>query len=388
MSAIIELVSKDAVLAPMLAVVTPTLQFGGIAGNFAAGVSRTVYVNGMVVEDQNRMRDWNDYDQRIFMRHLPLSGTPAESAVIGTGVARVLQMCGALKVPDCSAAAARRDEPRAMRCRTTSRHCRQCLRPAPLPCRPRAGTRVEILATSPRGAPNVAAVDVVQAEFQGIKELDDVYVALAPRAGAAAGLRRRCAAGDRHRLAVAAHRPDACSTAAAEGAAADQPRGEQLAVIDYETLNPFYGQTLGMFAAIFGFISVLIGAIVLFTVTNTMSMAVVERTAEIGTLRAIGLQARRYPRHVPVRGPDAWDVLAPCSESWRHLALPGLSTSSVCTGRRRAGSSRCRCRCAWSGENGMLLAHAVGLVIVGAVSALLPAARAARMNIVDALRHV
>jgi putative ABC transport system permease protein len=40
------------------------------------------------------------------------------------------------------------------------------------------------------------------------------------------------------------------------------------------------------------------------------------------------------------------------------------------------------------GENGMLMAYAVGLVIVGAISALLPAARAARMNIVDALRHV
>ena len=128
---IIDAVRKDAVLAPMLAVVTPTLQFGGIAGNFAAGVSRTVYVNGMVVEDQNRMRDWNDYEQRIFMRHMSLSGTPPDSAVIGTGVARVLQLCAALKVPDCAAAARRDEAARARRCRTTSRRCRQRRRKAP-----------------------------------------------------------------------------------------------------------------------------------------------------------------------------------------------------------------------------------------------------------------
>ena len=47
-----------------------------------------------------------------------------------------------------------------------------------------------------------------------------------------------------------------------------------------------------MFAAIFGFMSVLIGAVVLFTISNTMSMTVVERTVEIGTLRAIGLRRR------------------------------------------------------------------------------------------------
>ena len=36
----------------------------------------------------------------------------------------------------------------------------------------------------------------------------------------------------------------------------------------------------------------------------------------------------------------------------------------------------------------MMLASAIGLVVVAALSALLPAARASRMNIVDALRHV
>ena len=64
------------------------MQFGGIAGNFSAGVSRTIYGVGMVVEDQNRMREWNDYDVRVLRtmkKDLPLSGTASDAAVIGTG---------------------------------------------------------------------------------------------------------------------------------------------------------------------------------------------------------------------------------------------------------------------------------------------------------------
>ena len=97
---ILELVKHDSVLAPMLEVATPMLQFGGIAGNFAAGVSRTVYASGTVVEDQKRMRDWNDYGLRVLSKRLSLAGTPPDAAVIGTGVARVLQLCSALRVPD------------------------------------------------------------------------------------------------------------------------------------------------------------------------------------------------------------------------------------------------------------------------------------------------
>ena len=40
------------------------------------------------------------------------------------------------------------------------------------------------------------------------------------------------------------------------------------------------------------------------------------------------------------------------------------------------------------GENAMMLGNAIGLVVVAALSALLPASRASRLNIVDALRHV
>ena len=58
-------------------------------------------------------------------------------------------------------------------------------------------------------------------------------------------------------------------------------QGAALEVQEFTTLNPFYGQTIGLFASIFGFIAVLIGVIVLFTVGNTMSTAVLERTAVV-----------------------------------------------------------------------------------------------------------
>jgi len=382
---IIELVSKDAVLSPMLVVVTPTLQFGAIAGNFAAGVSRTVYVEGMEVEDQNRMRDWNDYQQRIVMRHLPLSGSSPDSAVIGIGVARVLQMCEALKVPDCAAAAtAEVDKGDALPpdiAALSPGPAASVATPSSL-----AKTRLELLATGPRGAPNVAAVSVVQAEFQGIKELDDAYVAL--HLSQAQRLVFGGAVPQVTAIVLQLRHTD--QMAAAQERLKDllQTRlsAEPLAVIDYETLNPFYGQTLGMFAAIFGFISVLIGAIVLFTVTNTMSMAVVERTAEIGTLRAIGLRRSGIREMFMCEG-----LILGCLGAVLGIVAAVAAAGFVnqlglqWTPPSRVEAVPLSVRLA--GEHGFIITHAIGLVVVGTVSALLPAARAASMNIVDALRH-
>ena len=384
---IIATVKADPVLAPMLIVVTPTLQFGGIAGNFAAGVSRTVYVNGTVVDDQNRLRTWNDYGLRILSRRLPLAGTAPDTAVIGTGVARVLQLCAVLEVPDCkpvaapveSGGAALADDILALAGSVQAKPAAGALTQGP--------PRIEILAANARGAPNVAAVTVLRAEFQGIKELDDVHVGLhLPQA---------------QRLIFGASPPQVTAIVLQLMHTAQMPaararleeilsttlKDEPLEVLDYETLNPFYGQTLGMFAAIFGFISVLIGAIVLFTVTNTMSMVVVERTAEIGTLRAIGLRRNGIRTMFVTEG-----IVLGCFGAVLGIAaalvmawiINQIGLTWIPPGRVEHVPLAVRV----AGEHGMMIASAIGLVIVAALSALLPAARASRMNIVDALRHV
>lgn len=384
---ILAVVKRDEVLAPLLAVATPTLQFGGIAGNFAAGVSRTVYANGSVVEDQQRMREWNAYGLRMLSRPLTLAGTPPDSAVIGTGVARVLQLCGALQVPDCAAAAPPDGADVAGGAALPDDIAALAAGQASAPGGTNAATRIEVLATNSRGAPNVAAVNVVRAEFQGIKELDDVYL----------GLHLRQA----QRLIFGAQRPQVTAVALLLHQTAHLPAararlqqllatslgGEPLEVVDYETLNPFYGQTLGMFAAIFGFISVLIGAIVLFTVSNTMSMAVVERTAEIGTLRAIGHRRSGIRAMFVIEGVvlgvlGALLGILVAIAAAAFINMLGLTWTPP--GRIEPVALAVRV----AGEHGMILASATGLVVVAALSATLPAARAARMNIVDALRHV
>ncbi len=50
----------------------------------------------------------------------------------------------------------------------------------------------------------------------------------------------------------------------------------------------FYQSVRGLYNRIFGALGLIIGIIVVFVVTNAMAMAIIERTREIGTLRALG----------------------------------------------------------------------------------------------------
>ncbi len=376
--ALLAVLKKDPVLAPMLNVVTPTLSLGGIAGNFSAGVSRTVFGRGSVVEDQNQLRQWNDYGFPMKPKKSALTGTSEDSVVIGTGVARVLALCGALQVKNCPQPAAEvASGPEAPA---------DVLALSQGEVSTASAGRIEMLAANSHGAPNVAALTVVKAEALGVKELDDMFVGL----HLAQAQKLIYGAGTPQVTAILLQLKHSSQMPAAKARLATLLAGplknQPLEVLDYTTLNPQYGQITGMFAAIFGFIALLIGAIVLFTVSNTMSMAVVERTVEIGTLRAMGLRQSGIRRLFVCEGMllgavgSVAGVLAALALAWlvNHSGLtwtpPGNVDPIPLTVR------------VW-GEGKMLFGTALGLVGVALLSAWWPARRAARLNIVDALRH-
>lgn len=66
--------------------------------------------------------------------------------------------------------------------------------------------------------------------------------------------------------------------------------GLEVDIQTWQELSAFYRQVKAMFNMIFGFLLVIVLSIVVMSIANAMNVNVVERTKEIGTLRAIGMQ--------------------------------------------------------------------------------------------------
>ena len=64
----------------------------------------------------------------------------------------------------------------------------------------------------------------------------------------------------------------------------------------------FYSSVRGLYNRIFGALGLIIGVIVVFVVANAMAMAIVERTREIGTLRALGTLPSQLLRTLALEG--------------------------------------------------------------------------------------
>ncbi|MFD5860197.1 ABC transporter permease [Streptomyces chartreusis] len=111
-------------------------------------------------------------------------------------------------------------------------------------------------------------------------------------------------------------------------------------------------------------------------VVNTLALSVVERTREIGLLRAIGLARRQLRRMIRLES-----VVIAVFGAVLGLAL-GL-VWGVCTQQVLALQGMTALAIPWT----TLVAVVIGSAVVGVVAALLPALRASRMNVLAAIAH-
>ena len=383
---ILAAIQADEALRKIVLVATPTSQFGGIAGNYAAGVSRTIVGNGFIAEDISRMRRWDEFKMGNTPPPFPLEGAAPDTAIVGTGVARVLQLCEALKIARC---AKPQVETKADGKAIPDDIAQLSLLETPAGSKaavvnPR---RIEVLAGSAKGTPNVASLEVIKAEEQGFKEFDEIYVMmhLAQVQKLLYGNSPQKVSSITIQLRHTAQIPAALArlTPILAQFSSSQP----LTVLDFRTLNPFYVQSIQLFDTIFGFIFVLIGAIVLFTVSNTMNTAVVERTVEIGTLRAIGLRRAGIRQLFVTEGA----LLGLCGALFGvvlALLLAAVINQMGLTWLPPGSVDPLPLILTVWGETSMIVNTTIGLIGIAIVSAWWPAYRAAKLDVVEALRHV
>jgi putative ABC transport system permease protein len=164
-----------------------------------------------------------------------------------------------------------------------------------------------------------------------------------------------------------------------------QAAGLDLEISTWRELSVFYRQVKGMFDMIFSFILAIVLTIVVMSVANAMGMSVVERTREIGTLRAIGLRRAGVVRLFVTEA----------------LLLVGLGclagmalTLLVRAGVNAAGLSYIPPNATdrvllLVGLDGARMLSTSGLLgLLGLVAAFFPARRAARRPVTESLAHV
>lgn len=377
---LLALVREDPVLKPMLVVATPTLSVFGIAGNFEADTSKTFFGVGVVPSDRDIMRGWNGYGLGRPGRRSVLADDDPAKGVIGTGVARILGLCERLDLANCPPVPPNRRDtgevPGAPALNLPVQEATVRTDEAPW---------LDLLAGTAGGAPNIVRLRVEGAEYQGFKEFDDNYVGL--HLDLAQQLLYGRGAPKATGIVIQLRRTEDMGVARARLLSLFDQRSLDLEVRDFTELTPLYGQVIGLYGSIFSFISVIMGVVVLFTVVNTMGMSVVERTNEIGTVRAMGIRRRGIRRQFLVEGSLLGAFGATAGVILAALIAYAMNNAGLLW--TPPGSTQpVPLRIYLSGSMALIVGVWAGLVIVSTVASLLPAMRAAKLPIVEALRHV
>ncbi len=161
--------------------------------------------------------------------------------------------------------------------------------------------------------------------------------------------------------------------------------GFDVEIRTWQEVSDFYNQVHDMFDMIFGFIFMIVLIVVIMSVANSMGMTVIERTREIGTLRAIGLKRGGVVRLF---------TLESLVLSVIGISVGLLLTLAVSFAVNSAGLSYIP-----PGNASPVLLHIdfdhervtgaiMMMLFVGMLAAYLPARRASRQPITQALGHV
>ncbi|MBA2260735.1 MAG: ABC transporter permease [Acidobacteria bacterium] len=243
------------------------------------------------------------------------------------------------------------------------------------------GDRLTLMSATVDGAINGLDTTIVGIYTTGIRELDER--SLVVRLDTAQTL---LATSRVSRIVIVLHRTEDTAAVGAAltnvlGAGTTAPR-----IRTWSDLATFYHQVRGLFSGIFSFLGVIITVLVVLSAGNAMTMTVMERGREIGTLMAVGTSRLRIMAMFVVEGLTLGTL----------GGFLGLTAGyALATGLTRAGIQMPPPPTFTTGfplqiavVPALYASVLVVMIVTLGAAAVLPAARAARLRITDALGHV
>lgn len=156
-------------------------------------------------------------------------------------------------------------------------------------------------------------------------------------------------------------------------------------VVPWSDLADFYNKTVVLFSKQVSVVKYIIGLLIVLTISNTQTMCVLERTTEIGTGLAIGLRSRQVMGLFIIEGALVGLLGGLLGVALGYALAQAISAIGIPM-PPPPGMSR-----GYIGQvlvNSSLALDAFLLALITTLLAsLMPAWKASRMNIVDALRH-
>lgn len=385
--ALIGRIRQDPVLRPMVRVVTAQLDIEGSAGNPRLDTSTNFMGEGVITADQAAMLSWDGLNTHIPPHASYLTDAGANDGIIGVGLAQLLGMCSDLHVPRCERM------PGAASTGAVDKDAAGAGLPADLarlsgtaPPTPAGATpSIDLLAATANGVPNVVRLNVLAAERQAVRAIDAMYVGV-PLSMAQRLVFGHPGAGVSAVVVLLNHTSD---LAAAQQRLEELVKGnaQKLDVLTFHDVSPVYDQIVGNYSTIFTFVSVLIGIITVFSIVNTVGMAVSERTAEVGTLRALGFQRGAIRNIFVIEGALVGLIGSIAGVIAAIVIANGVINLAGLTWTPPGRSSAIPIRVDVFADLMLLPATVLVLTILASLSSLSPAYRASRLEITEALRH-
>jgi len=312
--------------------VAPRIEFYGMLSN---GVKSSVFMGSAVdPETEHRM----GFDPRIASgRGLSSNANGEVEALVGTGVARSMSV--------------------------------------------KVGDGLTILAVTADGALNGIDVQIVGIVSTGFKDLDDRYLRITlPSA-------QRLLQSDRvTNLVVGLDKTENTDAVAAQIAPRMQGQRQEMTLKKWIELAAYYKQVRTLFSGIFLFLGIIVFFMVLMASVNTLLMSMFERTREIGTMLAMGTPRRWIVALFMVEatltgllgavvGLAGGNLLGMAlNAAGLHLPAPPGTSFDMLFNVLHVPS--------------LMVGSSVMVIVSLALASILPAIRASRLQIAEALAHV